>query len=87
MRGTLDVTWQLEFYSERLGTLARYQVEAPTAAAAQVLGRRALLAEYRDAPARRAGSLFAQAQRVGRQMADDWVLYRIRRVASRTTPQ
>ena len=80
------VTWPLEFYSERRRTLARYDVEAETPAAAQVLGREALLAEHRPPPARRAGSLFEQAQRVGGQHADGWVLYRIVRLATPMTP-
>jgi hypothetical protein len=71
------MTWRLEFYSERRRALARYDVEAPTAAAAHGLGRSALLAEHPPAPARRALSLFAQAQRVGGRDADGWVLYRI----------
>ena len=80
------VTWQLEFYSERRRTLARYDVEAKTPAAAQVLGREALLAEHRPPPARRAGSLFEQAQRLGGQNADGWVLHRIARLAPPITP-
>ena len=75
------VTWQLEFYSECRRTLSHYRVEAQTPDAAQVLGRQALLAEYRSAPPRRAGSLFEQAQRVGGDDADGWVLYRITRMA------
>ena len=73
------MTWDVEFYSERRRTLARYQVEAPTPAAAQVLGREALLAEYRPPPPQRARNLFEQAQRLGGQSADGWMLYRIAR--------
>ena len=79
------MTWQLEFYSERRRTLARYQVEAQTPAAAQILGRQALLAEHRPPSARPAGSLFEQAQRVGGQNADGWILYRIARLATPMT--
>lgn len=71
------VKWRLEFYSERTRILARYAVEAPTPAAALELGRRALLTEYPPTGVRRARSLFDQAQRVGSQDADGWVLYRI----------
>jgi len=70
------VKWRLEFYSERRRTLGCYTVEAPTPAAALELGRRALFTEYpRTAP--RARSLFEQAQRIGGQDADGWILYRI----------
>jgi hypothetical protein len=71
------VRWRLEFYSERRRTLARYNVEAPTPAAAQAQGLRALLAEYPPAPARQRPSLFERAQRLSGQDADEWVLYRI----------
>ena len=81
-----SVTWQLEFYSERRRTLARYEVEAQTPAAARVLGREALLAEHRPPAARRVRSLFEQARRLGGQSADGWVLYRIARLANPTTP-
>ena len=68
--------WRLEFYSERTRILARYAVEAATPAAARELGRRALLEEY-PTPVRRSRSLFGQAQRIGGQDADGWILYRI----------
>jgi hypothetical protein len=71
------VRWRLEFYSERRQTLARYGVEAPTPAAAQAQGRRALLADYPPAAARRTLSLFQRAQRLGGQDTDGWILYRI----------
>jgi hypothetical protein len=71
------VRWRLEFYSERRRTLARYSVEAPTPAAAQAQGLRALLAEYPPALAPRRPSLFERAQRLGGQDAGGWVLYRI----------
>jgi hypothetical protein len=69
--------WQMEFSSERRGTLARYGVEAPTAGAAVVLGRAALLAEHPPARARRRPSLFERAERAGGQDAGGWVLTRI----------
>jgi hypothetical protein len=69
--------WRMEFYNERRTTLAPYSVEAPTAAAAVVLGRNALLAEYPFTPARGRPSLFEQAGRMGGQDAGGWVLYRI----------
>jgi hypothetical protein len=71
------VTWRLEFYSERRRALTHYAVEARTPVEALRLGRKALLTEYPPGGARRALSLFDQAQRVGGQDADGWVLYRI----------
>jgi hypothetical protein len=71
------VRWRLEFYSERRRTLARYSVEAPTPAAAQVQGFRGLLAEYAPAPAPRWPSLFERAQRLSGLDAGEWALYRI----------
>jgi hypothetical protein len=76
LRAEVAVKWRLEFYSERRRTLACYTVEALTAAAALALGRTALRTEYPRA-VRRTRSLFEQAERVGGQDADGWVLYRI----------
>lgn len=70
------VRWRLEFYSERARILARYAVEADAPAAALERGRTALLREH-PAAARQARTLFAQAQRIGGQDADGWILYRI----------
>jgi hypothetical protein len=67
----------MEFYNERRTTLAPYSVEALTPAAAVVLGRTALLAEFPSMPGRRRPSLFEQAGRAGGQDAGGWVLYRI----------
>jgi hypothetical protein len=67
----------MDFYNERRGIMAQYGVEAPTPAAAALMGRAALLAEYPPIPARRKPGLFEQAQRVGGQNADGWVLHRI----------
>jgi hypothetical protein len=69
--------WLLEFYHERRGILARYGIEAPLPAAAVLLGRRAVLAEYPSPSRRSRRSLFEQAERVGGQDASGWVLYRI----------
>lgn len=77
---TLPV-WRLEFYHERSGILACYSVEAPLAAAALVLGRAALLAEYPPGRARRRPSLFERAERIGGQDGSGWVPYRIVKVA------
>ena len=73
----ITMRWRAEFYSERQAILASYGVEAPTAAAAVLVGRDALLAEYPPVPPRRRPGLFEQAQRVGGQDASGWVLYRI----------
>ena len=69
--------WLMEFYNERRGILARYGTEAPLPAAAVLLGRKAVLAEYPSTPRRSRLSLFEQAERVGGQDASGWVLYRI----------
>jgi len=69
--------WLMEFYNERRRILARYGIEAPLPAAAVLLGRKAVLAEYPPTPRRSRLSLFEQAERVGGQDASGWVLYRI----------
>ena len=71
------MTWQMEFYNERRGILARYGFEAASAAAAVLLGRKTLLTQYPPARTRRRPSLFERAQRAGGQDANGWVLYRI----------
>src|SRR5256712_13332781 len=68
--------WLMEFYNERLGILARYGIEAPLPAAAVLLGRNAVLAEYPSTPRRSGSSLFERAERVGSQDASGRVLYR-----------
>ena len=73
----VGLRWLMEFYSERRGILARYGVEAPLPAAAVLLGREALLAEYPPARARRRLSLPERAERAGGQDGSGWVLYRI----------
>ena len=69
--------WRTEFYSEQRAVLAGYEVEAPTPAAAVLVGRDALLAEYPPIPSRRKLRLFERARRIGGEDASGWVLYRI----------
>ena len=68
---------EIEFYHERRRALARYSIEAGTPAAAVVLARTALAAEYPAGRPRRWLSLFEQAQRIGGQDPSGWVLHRI----------
>ena len=75
----------MEFYHERRGVLACYEIEAPLPAAAVELGRRALLAEHPLPPPARRVSLFQQAQLVEGQNPDGWILYRIVRDDSRAS--
>lgn len=69
--------WLMEFYNERRGVLARYDIEAPLPAQAVELGWKAVLAEHPSAPQRGRVTLFERAKRVGGQDASGWVLYRI----------
>ena len=69
--------WQMQFYNERQGILARYGIEAPLPAEAVLLGWKAVLAEHPLTPQRGRLSLFERAQRAGGQDASGWVLYRI----------
>lgn len=69
--------WQLEFYNERRGILARYGIEARLPQAAVLLGRRAVLADYPAARARRRLSLVEQAERAEGHDGSGWVLYRV----------
>jgi hypothetical protein len=62
-RRSAVTTWRLVFYSERRRVLARYAVEAGTAAKALGLGREALLTQHPPTAARRPTSLVEQAQR------------------------
>jgi hypothetical protein len=57
--------WVVDFYNERRATVARYRVDAPSAASAVVAGRQAVFAEYPPAPPRRRPSLTEQAERIG----------------------
>ena len=58
----------MEFYNERRGILARYDIEAPLPAAAARLGLKAVLAEYPSPPRKGRLSLFERAQRIGGNM-------------------
>ena len=69
----------MQFYGERRGILAGYSVEAASSAAAVVLGREALLAEYPATPRRRPLTLMERAERFGDRGTAGWVLYRIAR--------
>jgi hypothetical protein len=69
--------WVIDFYNERRAIVARYDVDAPSAAAAVVSGRKAVFTEYPPARARGRASLFEQAERVGGQDGSGWIVYRI----------
>ena len=69
--------WLMEFYNERRGILARYDIEAALPAQAVLLGRKAMRAEYPSTPRTRRRSLFDRARRVEGQDASGWLLYRI----------
>jgi len=71
--------WRMQFYNERRGILARYDVDAPLPAEAVVLGWKAVLAEHPSTPRRRRPSLFELAERIGGQDASGWTLHRIAR--------
>ena len=76
----------MEFYNERRGTLARYGIEARLPAEAVLLGWTAVLAEFPSTPRRGRLGLFEQAQRVGGQDANGWVLYRIVKDSGQESP-
>ncbi len=69
--------WVVDFYHQRRALVARYDVDAPSAASAVVVGRKAMLAEYPPAPARGRPTLFEQAERIGGQDGTGWIVYRI----------
>ena len=69
--------WVVDFYHQRRALVARYDIDAPSAASAVVAGRRAMLAEYPPAPARGRPTLFEQAERIGGQDGSGWIVYRI----------
>jgi hypothetical protein len=71
--------WRMQFYNERRGILARYDIEAPLPAEAVQLGWKAALADHPSTPRRRRLTLFERAERIGGQDASGWVLYRIAR--------
>ena len=78
----IGLTWELHFYSERWHAVARYEVQAPTAAAAHALGRKILRAEHPSSVTKRRYTLFERARRSDGDDDDGWVLYRIGRVAA-----
>ena len=69
--------WEVEFYHEGRRALARYGVEAATAAEAVRLARAVLVASHPAVKTRRRLSLYEQAQRIGGLHADGWALHRI----------
>jgi len=69
--------WVVDFYHQRRALVARYDIDAPSAASAVAAGRRAMLAEYPPAPARGRPTLFQQAERIGGQDGSGWIVYRI----------
>jgi hypothetical protein len=75
----------MEFYNEKRGIFARYDIEAPLPGAAAALGLRAALAEYPSAPNKRR-RLFEQAERIGGQDASGWVLHRIVKAGAPGSP-
>jgi len=79
--------WLMEFYNERRGIVARYDIEAPLPAAAALLGLKAVLAEYPSPPRKGRLSLFEQAERLGGQDASGWVLYRIVKESAQASPE
>ena len=76
------MNWVVDFYHQRRAAVVRYDINAPTAAAAVVLGRRALLAHHRPVPRRGRPSVFERAEQIGGQDGTGWILYRIAKVAS-----
>ena len=69
--------WVVDFYNERRAMVARYDVDAPSAASAVVAGRQAVFAEYPPTRAWRRPSLAEQAERIGGQDGSGWIVYRI----------
>jgi hypothetical protein len=78
--------WRMQFYNERRGILARYDIDAPLPAEAVRLGWKAVLAEHQSTPRRSRLSLFERAERIGGQDASGWVLYRIVRDSEHRSP-
>jgi hypothetical protein len=85
-RRTTLVKWLVEFYHEKRGILARYDIEAPLPAEAVLLGRKAVLLEHPPTPRTSRLSLFERAERVGGQDVSGWVLYRIVKNSQRGSP-
>jgi hypothetical protein len=71
--------WRMQFYNERRGSLACYDIDAPLPAEAVRLGWRAVLAEHPSSSRRRRLTLFERAERLGGRDASGWVLYRMAR--------
>ena len=71
--------WRMQFYNERRGILAPYDIDAPLPAEAVRLGWKAVLAEHPPTSRKRRPSLFELAERIGGQDASGWILYRIAR--------
>ena len=78
--------WRVQFYNERRGILAGYDIDAPLPAEAVLLGWKAVLAEHPPTLRRRRPSLFELAERIGGQHASGWVLYRIARDSEHESP-
>jgi hypothetical protein len=72
--------WMIDFYHEKRGLVARYDVEASSPAAAVEAGREARVVQYPPAPGSRRPTLFQRAQRVGGRDPSGWVVYRIARL-------
>jgi hypothetical protein len=69
--------WIVDFYHQRRARVAQYHVEAPSPAAAFVVGREALFTEYPPAPRAGRPTLFERAERLGGQDGSGWIPYRI----------
>ena len=76
------MNYVVDFYHQRRALVARYDIDAPSAATAVVLGRQALLANHPAAPRRQRPSLFECAERIGGQDGTGWILYRIAKLAA-----
>jgi hypothetical protein len=80
------MTWRMQFYHERRGILACYDIDAPLPAEAVRLGWKAVLAEHPSTPRRRRPSLFERAERIGGRDVSGWVLYRIAKDNEQESP-
>jgi hypothetical protein len=78
--------WRMQFYNERRGILASYDIDAPLPAEAVLLGWKAVLAEHPPTLRRSRLSLFEQAERIGGQDASGFVLYRMARDSEHGAP-
>ena len=78
--------WWMQFYNERRGILARYDIDAPLPAEAVQLGWKAVRAEHPSTPRRSRLSLFERAERIGGQDPSGWVLYRIGKDSEQVGP-